>query len=55
MPVKMRIIGAKRDFEEKKKSSKPAWLLDFLAEAVGFEPTSPCGLPDFELFEGKFL
>lgn len=25
-----------------------------LAETVGFEPTSPCGLLDFELFEGKF-
>jgi hypothetical protein len=28
--------------QNKKKAQKPAWLLDFLmAEAVGFEPTSP--------------
>lgn len=27
---------------KKKKIQKPAWLLDFsMAEAVGFEPTSP--------------
>ena len=26
-----------------------------LAEAVGFEPTRRCRLPDFELFEGKSL
>jgi hypothetical protein len=31
-----------RYFSRKKKAQKPAWLLDFLmAEAVGFEPTSP--------------
>lgn len=27
------------------------WLT--LAEAVGFEPARPCGLPDFERPEGK--
>ena len=31
-----------RNFAKKEKAQKPAWLLDFLmAEAVGFEPTSP--------------
>ena len=33
---------------EKRKVQKTAWLLDFLAEAVGFEPTCPCGQPHFE-------
>ena len=33
---------------EKKKASKPACLLAFLAERVGFEPTEPRGSTDFE-------
>lgn len=34
-----------------KAKENPLETLNFqgiLAEAVGFEPTSPCGLPDFE-------
>jgi len=34
----------------KKKALKTKCFQGFVAEAVGFEPTSPCGLPDFEPF-----
>ena len=32
------------------KEKQPSRLLSFMAEAVGFEPTSACALPDFERF-----
>ena len=32
----------------KEKPAQNVFLYGFMAEAVGFEPTSPEGLPDFE-------
>jgi hypothetical protein len=34
--------------DDKEKALKPAWFKAFLAEEEGFEPSEPCGSPDFE-------
>ena len=41
--------------KQKRKSSKPACLLDFLAESEGFEPSWDCSQTDFEDSRGKIF
>ena len=49
--VKESILALAASGREKEKAghrTRIASRLSLVAEAVGFEPTSPCGLPDFE-------
>ena len=51
--VKESILALAASGREKEKAghrTRIASRLSLVAEAVGFEPTSPCGLPDFESF-----
>lgn len=42
------LLATKKSKMKKQKKTGIAGLIFYMAETVGFEPTSPCRLPDFE-------